>query len=228
MHITRQTLIDNGWTSAAITKFLGEPRIESFTSYRRRVIRYAYPAERVLLATQSEECRRYFAEQETKRWKREENEPKLIDLLDATREASRSAHRWRDRASDRWAGGARAGASTASRTKKYWYSLKERGIVALHQMGTVRYAGAAPQGMAVYEYGNGGKSCLHSTLHPVGAGRIQVDAHPEILFVPAKHQRFRLMDVEHTLESLCVDLSRYERGEAPTWKCDAKVVTCLS
>jgi hypothetical protein len=37
--------------------------------------------------------------------KRERKEPVTVDLIDAIREASRSAHRWRDRAASRWESG---------------------------------------------------------------------------------------------------------------------------
>jgi hypothetical protein len=143
-----------------------------------------------------------------------------IDLIDAIREISRSAHRWRDRASARYEVSHFKGATTAKHKKEACYSLKERGIVAAHQQGLLRYIGASPQGLGVYEYGDGGRACFHSTLHPVGAVRTPVPDHPEVLLVPAKKQRLRICDAELTLSSLDVPTQwgqyfGYERSSRP-------------
>jgi hypothetical protein len=79
--------------------------------------------------------------------------------------------------------------------------------------------------MAVYEYGDGGKSCFHSTLHPAGVERIAIQDHPEKLFVPAKNQKCRLRDVEHTLGT-SRDSTGYETSEAPRIPREPRSVTC--
>lgn len=122
-----------------------------------------------------------------------------IDLLLATREASRSAHRWRDAAASQYDSANYGFAGAAKRKKEYMYRLKDGGIVALHRAGIVRYIGASPQGMAIYEYGDGGMSCFHSTLHPDGVERTPIEGHPEVLHVAAKKAKARMMDVVHTL-----------------------------
>lgn len=147
------------------------------------------------------------------------------DLLLCAGEASRAAHRERDAAQDAYIAGRHTHAGQHRQKKERWYSLKDRGIVTAHKQGLLRYAGAAPDGMAVYEYGDGGMSCLHSTLHPVGAERVAVDSHPETLFVPAKTKKrgISLIRVQVTLESLPDDTTGYERVAPPTKR---RAVTC--
>jgi hypothetical protein len=92
-------LTEAGWTETAISRFLSAPVIEE----RRSSIHGKYnvrlwDAASVLLAAQCEPCRAYFAALKKRRTKVKQH--KVIDVLDATREASRSAHRWRDRASE--------------------------------------------------------------------------------------------------------------------------------
>lgn len=143
---------------------------------------------------------------------------KTIDLMDATREASRSAHRWRDAAQQHYLSGMHGYAQRAKRKKEQMYARKDRGVIALHREGRLRYIGASPQGMAIYEYGDGGMSCLHSTLHPTGVKRTPVEGHPETLMVTAKRQKFRIADVEHTLSELPVPDGDYQRSAAPRIK----------
>jgi hypothetical protein len=69
--------------------------------------------------------------------------------------------------------------------------------------------------MAIYEYGDGGVACFHSTSHPVGVERIPAQGHSETLFVVAKKQKVRLVDVSYTLRELPNDMSGYERSLAP-------------
>ena len=74
-----------------------------------------------------------------------------INILDATREASRAAHRYRDAAAQNFERAYLGAATRNSRAKRDFYAAKERGILALHRVGAIRYAGASPQGMAVYD-----------------------------------------------------------------------------
>jgi hypothetical protein len=94
-------LTEAGWTETAIRRFLSAPVIEERRSsvHGKYTIRL-WDAAAVLLAAQGEPCRAYFAALKKRRTKAHQH--KVIDVLDATREASRSAHRWRDRASEAW------------------------------------------------------------------------------------------------------------------------------
>ena len=126
------------------------------------------------------------------------------DLLLCVREASRAAHRERDAAQAAYCEGRHVLAGNARRRKEEWYALKDRGIIAAHRAGLLRYEGATPQGMAVYEYGDGGMACFHSTLHPVGVERTPIDGHPETLMVEAKDKvkGISLERIKVTLSSL--------------------------
>jgi len=72
-----------------------------------------------------------------------------MDILVATREASRSAHRWRDAAAAFYESNQHGFAGHASRKKSAMYVLKEKGIAHLHRSGAARYAGVSPQGMGL-------------------------------------------------------------------------------
>lgn len=139
------------------------------------------------------------------------------DVLLCIREASRAAHRERDAARDAYNEGRHILAGNARQRKNQWYALKDKGIVAAYKLGLLRYIGASPEGMAVYEYADGGMSCFHSTLHPAGAERTPVDGHPETLFVQAKDKLVgvSLARVEATLSALSSDTTGYERSAAP-------------
>ena len=150
------------------------------------------------------------------------------DLLLCLREASRAAHRERDAAKDAYNSDRHVLAGNASQRKNRWYALKDKGIVAAHKQGLVRYIGAIPQGMAVYEYGDGGMCCFHSTLHPAGAVRSLVEGHPETLFVPAKDKvkGISLARVEVTLSVLPAEVDGYERSSAPRIARVERVTQC--
>ena len=155
--------------------------------------------------------------------------PHQIPLLDAIREISRSAHRWRDRAAACYDSGRYKSASSAKTKKEACYALKERGIMEGHRQKVLRYIGASPQGMAVYEYAEGGKACFHSCLHPSDTERVVIADHPEILLVAARGQKFRICDAEHTLQAIPVvqypdpRWLDYERSSAPRIR---KPITC--
>lgn len=71
--------------------------------------------------------------------------------------------------------------------------------------------------MAVYEYGEGGMTCFHSTLHPAGVERTLLEGHPETLLVPAKDKArgISLARVKGTLSALSSDSTGYERSAKP-------------
>jgi Zinc knuckle len=217
IYLTKQHLMEAGWTVTAIKRFLPAPIVEKrYSHLHGRYYAYLYSATVIMEALHRDDCRAYFSKLQTKRDKEVSDCDAIeLSLLDATREASRCAHRWRDRANEAWNCGRRKYAGTCSQNKRYWYSLKERGIIAMHKQGLLRYAGVSPQGMGIYGYGDGGMQCLHSTLHPIGAERVPVADHPETLFVSAKKQEFRLRDVEYTLDTLSSDTTGYERSDAP-------------
>jgi hypothetical protein len=148
------------------------------------------------------------------------------DLLLCIREASRAAHRERDAAQVAYQAGRHTLAGNCKDRKNHWYRLKDRGIVTAHRQGLLRYVGASPQGMAIYEYGDGGRSCFHSTLHPAGIERTPVENHPEILMVEAKDKikGISLNRVKVTLLALPDDFSGYERSASPAMKKSAALV----
>ena len=141
--------------------------------------------------------------------------PCIVSTLDATREMSRSAHRWRDRAAAYYDDERHKLARRAKLKKEECYQLKERGIIAMHRAGDLRYIGASPQGMAVYAYGDHNLACLHSCLHPAGVERVPVPNHPEVLLVPGKKQLIRICDAAATLSALPESRDDYERSAAP-------------
>jgi hypothetical protein len=222
MQLLQKDLLSSGWTKTAITRFLPAPIVARTYGH---TVSHRREAQAVLTALHRDDCRTYFAGLQARRDKTLVP-PRSIDVLDATREASRAAHRLRDAASAQYEAGNHGLAKSSSDRKRTLYALKERGILYLHGIGVLRYVGVSPQGMAVYEYGNGALSCLHSTLHPAGAERTLVTGHPEILLVPAKERELRLTDVEHTLMSLPSDESGYERSAAP--RHPKQSITCFS
>lgn len=150
------------------------------------------------------------------------------DILMCTREASRAAHRQRDYAQTAYLSRRHLDASDHRRRKENWYSLKERGIVHLHRNNLIRYIGTSPQGMAVYEYGEGGMSCLHSRLHPIDSPRTPIEGHPETLLVPSKGKQRGISEerIEVTLESLSSEITGYEKSEAPQFQREQSLPTC--
>ena len=150
------------------------------------------------------------------------------DVLLCIREASRAAHRERDAAAEAYNEGRHTLAGNAKQRKNQWYALKDRGVVAANKQGLVRYIGASPQGIAVYEYGEGGMCCFHSTLHPAGAERTLVEGHPKTLHVEAKDKAkgISLTRVEVTLSALSADLTGYERSAPPHVSRELRVSQC--
>lgn len=202
--------------SIRIVKNLGIPYVDIVSiecaygsTYLPRRVGYAIP---------SREKRKVTAALKRHESKRVSHQPQPHpDLLLCIREASRAAHRERDAASNAYNEGRHVLAGKARQRKNEWYALKDRGIVAAHRQGLLRYMGASPQGMAVYEYASGGMSCFHSTLHPSGEERSVVEGHPETLLVPAKEKvrGASLARVEVTLSGLSADTTEYERSAAP-------------
>ncbi len=72
------------------------------------------------------------------------------------------------------------------------------------------------------------QSCFHSTLHPAGAERAPVPDHPETLFVAAKKQKLRLIDVQVLLEGLGSDISGFERSDPPRFAREPRSFVCWS
>jgi hypothetical protein len=165
---------------------------------------------------------------------------KNIDLVEAAREMSHAAHRWRDRAAQyharasampllkrrnkRWtftsirAERLFTAATAAKKEKERYYALKEQAIVTLHQLDRLRYLGCSPDGMAVYSYAEDEKACLHSCLHPRGVERPRVEGHPEVLLIAAKRRRVSLCDAEAAIKALSPEpMLQYERI-TPSWQ----------
>lgn len=149
------------------------------------------------------------------RRKRKRNPQPHPDILLCTREISRAAHRERDAAQRAYRQGRHENAAKHRKMKEYYYSLKDRGLVHCHARGLLSYVGASPQDLAVYE---GAGVCLHSTLHPTGAERPNVEGHPETLFVAAREKARGISTrrIVITLESLPEpDSAAYERTAPP-------------
>ena len=150
-----------------------------------------------------------------------------IPLREAVRDISRAAHRHRDTAKTMWDSGAMYSARYPAQQKRECYALKERGIVVAHKQGLLRYMGQSPQGLAVYEYGEGGLLCFHSYLHPRGVDRPNVANHPEILFVAAQELLHQEEDVRY-LSQLPEPGDDYDRVSPSRHPREERAITCWS
>ncbi len=219
----KKDLLAMGWTQGAIERFLPYPDIESRRHGNGRHDIYLWATDTVEQARQLPEVQLYFDRLQ----KRHRRVTKSLPLLDAIREISRAAHRWRDAASAQFEARNYGLATYSSSRKNYFYELKERGIAAAYGQGLLRYAGQTPQGMAVYEYGAGGMSCFHSCFHPAGVARRIVEDHPETLFVAAKKQRELVGDAERTLLGLPVPGAEFERSDPPRVEKPTESIKCF-
>jgi len=224
----KKDLLELGWTEGAIRRFLPAPKIETRRlAYRRgRYDVYLWPKAIVNAIRQQPEVEQYLDRVRQSNEKRQQREAVALPLLDAIREVSRAAHRWRDAASAQYEAGTYGLATHSSRRKRRLYELKERGIAEAYKQGLLRYAGQTAQELAVYEYGDGGMSCFHSCLHPVGVERPLVAEHPETLFVTAKKQAQHIADVETTLRNLPIPGKQFEWSSPPSHKKSSVSVTC--
>lgn len=214
--IHKGDLLARGWTEGAIKRFLPPPEVEERHRFRGGYyVVYLYDPQAVEQAERDPVVQKYLAKVRARRERRLARVPEHIPLIDAIREASRAAHRWRDAAQTQYRAENHGLAGHAKREKERLYSLKERGIAAAFKQGLLRYAGVSPQGMGVYEYDKGGKSCFHSCIHPAGTERRPVDGHPEILEVKAKHQSYTMADTEFTLSELPEPGLEFERTAPP-------------
>jgi hypothetical protein len=209
----RQHLEEAGWTKTAISRFLPPPTVTQHTYGKQRYITHTWEAAAVLAALQQEECRAFFARLQARRDK-EPALPETIDVLTATQEASRAAHRWRDAGSAQYEAGNYGLASTSSANKRHFYRLKDQGIVHLHKTGVLPYIGASPQGWLSTSTGTA--ACLASTPRCIRWGR-SVRRCRTILRCSRCPQRreVRIADVEHTLGCLPAESDGYERSASP-------------
>jgi hypothetical protein len=223
----KKELLAMGWTEGAIRRFLPHP-IEEQRHSRQfgyyTVLLWAQATVHEL--RQTSEVQQYFDKLKARAERRQNRKLRELPLLDAIREVSRAAHRWRDAASAQYSAGNYGFASHSSGKKKNFYNLKERGIASAYKQGLLRYAGQTPQGMAVYEYGEGGLSCFHSCLHPVGVFRPLVVGHPETLFVVAKKQKSHVEDARNTLLALPEPGDDFERSASPAIRKNSSGSTC--
>jgi hypothetical protein len=234
-HLTQTDVIARGWTRAVIEQYMPYPdkvtrsfayhspcylyareKVEGIENTPEWQARTAKVRIRRAAAKEARELARvqYLDQQEKTKAEREARVAH-ISLIDAIRDISRAAHKYRDEARVMWAGGRRYTASIPAAKKRECYRLKERGIVAAHKRGLLRYAGVTPQGMAVYEYAEGGMSCFHSCLHPAAIDRVPVPDHPDILFVEAKSLKHDEEDVRYILAQLSDSADGYERVRPP-------------
>jgi hypothetical protein len=224
----KKDLLEAGWTEGAITRFLPAPKIETrrFAYRRGSYDVYLWPKAIVDDIRQQPDVEHYLDRVRQRNEKRQQREAEALPLLDAIREVSRAAHRWRDAASAQYEAGNYGLATHSSQRKRRLYELKERGITEAYEQGLLRYAGQTAQKLAVYEYGEGGMSCFHSCLHPVGVERPLVAEQPETLFVTAKKQAQRISDAETTLRDLPVPGEQFEQSSPPSLKKSSVSVTC--
>ena len=198
--INKGDLRARGWTEGAIKRFLPEPEVDYRHAYMKGdYVVYLYDCQAVEQAEKDPAVQEYLAKVKARRERGTVRVPTALPLIDAICEVSRAVHRWRDAAEAQYQAGNHGLAGHARREKEMLYGLKERGIATACAQGLVWYVGASPQGMAVYEYGNGGRSCFHSCLHPAGAERKPVEGHPEVLEVEAKPQQYAMADAQFTL-----------------------------
>ena len=95
-HLMKTDLLNRGWTTTSINRYLPHPIVEYRRSHRGTYSVHLWPQSTIESAETSAEVKVYI---DTIKKRRESASLTLeIPLLDATREASRSAHRWRDRA----------------------------------------------------------------------------------------------------------------------------------
>lgn len=219
--IRRDELLANGWTRGAIKRFLTVLRV---VAGERPV--YLYDERTVEDAEGQPVVQAYLEKMKACREKAEPRVTVALPLIDAIREASWCAHRWRDAAQSHYQSGSHRLAQYARQKKEKFYELKERGIAAAYRQGLLRYAGASPQGMGIFEYGEGGKSCFHSCLHPTGIERKPVEGHPEVLEVGARQQAHNMADVEFTLAELTEPGPEFERSAPPRKRRDVKCYLC--
>jgi hypothetical protein len=225
--INKGDLLARGWTGGAIKEFLPEPQIEVRHAYMRGdYLVHLWDPQAVEEAEKKPEVQQYLARMKARRERRAARTLEAIPLIDAIREVSRAAHRWRDAAQAQYQAGNHGFAKHSKREKERLYALKDRGIAAGYKLGLLRYAGASPQGMAVYEYSEGGKSCFHSCLHPAGLERLKVEGHPEILEVGAKPQEHAMADAEFTLSALPEPGLEFERTAPPHKPREVRAVVC--
>jgi len=209
--VNQADLLGRGWTKSMIGKFLPEPDVAHKYGFYGGYVVYSWKPEDVVKAEASPQFQQASAKLAKRRaalkrskeisefvgfqatLDREEKERlegflalQQVGLIPAIRAVSRHAHSLRDGAQKLYQEGNFDGASAKKFGKERCYALKERGIAAAWQAGMLRYVGASPQGMGVYEYGDGGMSCFHSCLHPPNLHATPVEGHPEVLFVKTK------------------------------------------
>lgn len=225
--INKGDLLARGWTEGAIKRFLPEPEVDYRHAYMRGdYVVYLFDQQAVEQAEKEPAVQEYLAKVKARRERGAVRAPTVLPLIDAIREASRAAHRWRDAARAQYEAGNHGFAGHAKRKKEKFYAQKERGIASAYKHGLLRYVGVSPQGMAVYEYGEGGRSCFHSCLHPAGVERKLVEGHPETLEVEAKPQQHAMADTEFTLSLLPEPGPEFERSEPPRKVREPRTVTC--
>ena len=146
------------------------------------------------------------------------------------REASRAAHRERDAAQEAYQARQHKLAGNSKRRKEHWYTLKDNGIAHEYMAGNLRYAGKTAQGLAVYEFGDGGMNCFHSTLHPAGMEQVLIPDHPEIIEVAAKDKvkGISLKRIEATLAVFSLDPTAFVRSCSPAKPRTLRTIICYT
>lgn len=129
--INKTNLLSRGWTEGSIKRFLPPPTVERRHHYTGGYyLVYLYDPKAIEEAERDPAVQQYLANVRARQERRMAQLPKRIPLIDAIREASRAAHRWRDAAQTQYQARNHGLAGHAKREKERLYSLKERGIAA--------------------------------------------------------------------------------------------------
>ena len=195
---TQTDLLINGWTKTSINRFL-HPRVEGQT----------WTKEEIEAARSTAEARIYL-ERRTARVGTLEQ----LSLLDAVLEAANSALHWCNLGNQAWKAPERLVAAQCRGREFRLHGLKERGMVALHRNGGLRYMGSTARGLAVYEYGDSENQYLHSRLHPEGEKQLVVTGRPEIVLMQAVASH-RIRQAKCILGSLPSHATGYIRSNVP-------------
>jgi hypothetical protein len=223
---TQTDLLNNGWTKTTIDRFLPQPRMETRRSRIHGNYTVLYWTQEVVQAAKLKpEVRAHF-EKLARRRSATDCEPRELSLSDAVYVAANTAKGLGDRANDGWGSGNRPLAVKCRLNEIDFLGLKERGMIALHKERKLRYVGATPEGMAVYENPENEKQYLHSRLHPESAKQLPVVGHPEVLLMPSKAQNNRGHQAKHVLRSLPAHAIGYIRSNLPAHIRERESSTC--
>jgi len=209
-------LIDRGWTTRSISRYLPRPRIERSCSKVYGPYSTRYWPQSVVEAVQSNpDVQKHLNLLARRRADNRAVMPK-VSLVDAVQAAGRSAHHWQERANHAWQlGNSQCRAARCTYRSIELNGLKERGIMALHRQGKLRYMGASALGMGLYEFIERPEEFLHSRLHPVGAKQRRLPFRTEVTSMSNGARECGGEFARRLLITLPKDLTGYVRSHVP-------------